>query len=749
MKIGIVADLNDMNLDVWLSTYALQEALKEMEHISVVIHHSFINSEDGEKLGPKELAYEFYNVVEGSSQLSNDAGYYNLFDIYLVASERMWQKVKDNTIKEYYPIHYLRDSILLMQQKNYHPLAKKKSINEDYLLCYYETPSKEKLEFLKFLLDKKSLKLVSNQMGNNELKSLQSYTDQDIREFLLYLRHAKVVITDSGFIASMALLYEKPFLLLSEKTQEVLAAGILKELGLSSLILSDLSTSRDISIYNSLLETYENNQREFRKRIKDFRKEQKKKLSQLIRLASYEMYVDCPTDIKKIECCGCTACREVCPYNAIEMKPDEEGFIYPVVDHDKCVKCMLCKKVCVKRENPQTITYEKRENQQTNNNVKKENPQTDTSVRKESSQTNTSARKESSQTNTSVRKENSQTNTYAKKENFQTFTNEKKENPQTITYAKKENSQAISHAESYPIVYAVNNKKLKVRTNSSSGGIFPELVQYVIEELEGYVVGVKFDNDMNAVSSIAHTMEEAKEFYGAKYTKSDFTGMFRNVKKLLDKGETVLYSALPCEAAGLRAFLRKRYDNLIVSEVLCHAGPSPLVFRRYVQYLESRFHSKVKKINFRDKSKGWLALDNTMVVEFANREPLKLRARRNNYYRSFIKDNIARPACSQCSFVYTNRVGDLTMGDFWGIQYAKPEMFDNKGTSILMINTKNGENIWNKISNRFEYEESNLTEAFRYNHKKPIKLTEKRNEFFDRFEKEEINSLLQEFNDLK
>lgn len=661
MKIGIVADLNDMNLDVWLSTYALQEALQEMEHMSVVINHSFRDTLEEEKLGAKELAYEFYNVVEGSSQLSDTTGYYNLFEVYLVAGDRMWQKVKDAAFTEYYPIHYLRDSIILMQQKSYHHLARKRLIKEDYLLSYYERPTKEKQELLSFLVKENCLELVSNKREEVNLNCYQSYTDQDIKEFLSYLRYAKIVITDSGFISLMALLYEKPFLLMSEESNEVLAVGILKKLGLSSIILSDISSLMDISYYNSLLSTYENNQQEFRNRIKSYREEHKKKIRQLLRVSSYERYVDCPTDIKKIECCGCTACREVCPYNAIEMKADEEGFIYPVVDHEKCVKCMLCKKICVKRENPQTVSY----------------------------------------------------------------------------------------AKSYPLVYAVNNKKLKVRTNSSSGGIFPELVQYVIEELKGCVVGVKFDKDMNAVSAIAHTMEEAKEFYGAKYTKSDFTGMFRKVKKLLDQGETVLFSSLPCEAAGLRAFLRKSYENLIVCEVLCHAGPSPLVFRRYVQYLEKRFKSKVKKINFRDKSKGWLALDNTMVVEFANREPLKVKARRNNYYRSFIKDNIARPACSQCSFVYTNRVGDLTMGDFWGIQYAKPEMFDNKGTSIVMINTKIGEDIWNKISNRFEYEESNLKEAFRYNHKKPIKLTEKRNEFFDRFEKEEINSLLQEFNDLK
>lgn len=661
MKIGILADLNDMRLDAWLSTYALQEALQEMGHMSVVIHHSFPNSVGVNEIGTKEISYEYYNVVEGSSQLGENIGFYNLLDVYLVADERMWKKVKDAVIKEYYPIHFWRNSIILLQQKRYHPLARKRLMKEEYLLSYYECPSKEKLEFINYIVDEKKLKLVSNEMEGMKLTSLQSYTDQDIKEFLSYLRHAKVVITDSGFISLMALLYEKPFLLISDENKEVLAVGILKEIGLANIILSDISILNEISYYDTLLSTYENNQEEFRSRIRSYREECKKKLRHALRMASYEIHVDCPTDIKKMDCCGCSACMEVCPYNAIDMKADEEGFIYPVVNDSKCVKCMLCKKICVKRENPQTVVYEK----------------------------------------------------------------------------------------NYPIIYAVNNKKLKVRENSSSGGIFPELVQYVIEELNGYVVGVKFDDDMRAVSSIAHTMEEAKEFYGAKYTKSDFTGIFRKVKKLLDSGKTVLYSSLPCEAAGLRAFLRKKYENLIVCEVLCHAGPSPLVFRRYVEYLEKRFKSKVKKINFRDKSKGWLALDNSMVIEFSNRKPLRVNARRNNYYRSFIKDNIARPACSNCSFVYTNRVGDLTLGDFWGIQYTKPEMFDNKGTSILMINTSLGENIWNKISNRFEFEESNLKEAFRYNHKKPIKLTEKRNEFFERFEKEEINALLEEFNDLK
>lgn len=45
-------------------------------------------------------------------------------------------------------------------------------------------------------------------------------------------------------------------------------------------------------------------------------------------------------------CCGCTACQSVCPKDAISMKPDELGFLYPQVDADRCINCGLCEKVC-------------------------------------------------------------------------------------------------------------------------------------------------------------------------------------------------------------------------------------------------------------------------------------------------------------------------------------------------------------------------------------------------------------------
>lgn len=49
---------------------------------------------------------------------------------------------------------------------------------------------------------------------------------------------------------------------------------------------------------------------------------------------------------EKQNCCGCTACVAICPKNCIEMKEDDEGFLYPVVDQGKCVDCKACERVC-------------------------------------------------------------------------------------------------------------------------------------------------------------------------------------------------------------------------------------------------------------------------------------------------------------------------------------------------------------------------------------------------------------------
>lgn len=313
----------------------------------------------------------------------------------------------------------------------------------------------------------------------------------------------------------------------------------------------------------------------------------------------------------------------------------------------------------------------------------------------------------------------------------------------------RKHNQLKSPEPDYPKVMAAYHKDENIRMNSSSGAIFPELARIAIEEKQGCVVGVKFDENMNPISSIASTMEEVKAFYGSKYVKSDFKGIFQKVKEKLRQGTFVLYTGLPCECAGLRAYLRKTYDNLIICEILCHASPSPKVFRSYLDYLEGKFQSKIIDAKFRDKRKGWLGHENTLVFQFANGKELAVNARKNNYFRAFQKDLICRPSCSHCEYTYENRIGDITLGDFWGVRIAEPELFDDKGISFIMLNNEKAFSYFELGKERLFTKDITTYTAFIKNHKKPNPEKPERKEVFSALDKTPINELLENYNDLK
>lgn len=307
----------------------------------------------------------------------------------------------------------------------------------------------------------------------------------------------------------------------------------------------------------------------------------------------------------------------------------------------------------------------------------------------------------------------------------------------------------VEYEKKFPKVLAAINQDEETRMGSSSGGVFPALAKHFIEDLKGAVVGVKWNEDMVAVADVAETMEDVKAFYGSKYVKSDYRGIKERVKKLLDEGRYVLYTGLPCECASLRAYLKKDYEKLLICEILCHSAPSPKVLKKYVEYLEKKFQSKVVDIAFRNKEKGWLGHENIMAIALANGEVIKVNARKNNYYRSFTKDNMCRVSCTKCAFTKLNRAGDITLGDFWGIKDIIPEMFDDKGASLVLLNNAHGETYWNAVKTQFSTKESNVKDAFKKNHSKPSPYKTEREEIFGRFEEEDIDMLLEEFNDLK
>lgn len=304
--------------------------------------------------------------------------------------------------------------------------------------------------------------------------------------------------------------------------------------------------------------------------------------------------------------------------------------------------------------------------------------------------------------------------------------------------------------EGFPRVRAANNKDLELREQvSSSGGVFPELCREIIEKRNGVVVGVAYDENMRVMSQIAETMEEAKKFCNSKYVKSQFAHNFPKVKELLQQGRYVLYTGVPCECASLRSYLKKDYDNLLVQEIMCHAGPSPKVFAQYIQSVEEAYGGKVVDFIFRDKREGWRWSKCKMAIIFEDGREFRDYTRLDDYFKAFFNDYLARPSCANCQFVGSHRCGDLTLGDFWGVQNVFPELYDNKGTSLVIINTEKGWNYWESIKDKFDVEKSRMREAFRYNHSKPSPYKEERVQFFHRIEgktAKEVRDILFEYN---
>ena len=303
--------------------------------------------------------------------------------------------------------------------------------------------------------------------------------------------------------------------------------------------------------------------------------------------------------------------------------------------------------------------------------------------------------------------------------------------------------------EGYPALYAVKNRNMDVRMKSTSGGVFLELCKEVIENHKGAVVGAAYDKNMNVVVEIADTLEDAERFCGSKYAKADLQGIFVQVKRMLEDGRMVLYTGLPCECAGLRSYLGKEYDNLLIQELICHSAPSPKVFKKYIGYLEKKFGSNVTNFVCRDKRKGWESLEYNTSIQFANGKEVVVNGRRNNYIRAYMNSYLDRISCSRCDFIKEYRVGDLTVGDFEGVQDIMPQFSDDKGVSVVMINTEKGKRLFEQVQESFEKKSITMAEGFYKNHKKVAPYRNERTELLNQIDKEEINALLESYNDLK
>ena len=322
---------------------------------------------------------------------------------------------------------------------------------------------------------------------------------------------------------------------------------------------------------------------------------------------------------QKKNCCNCTACMNICPKQAITIKPDENGFSFPEIDRDLCIECGLCNKVCAFQNVPIT------------------------------------------------------------------------------------GNEPIS-------TYVAINKNSEVLLSSASGGIFGALASLVLEK-NGVVFGCAYNNDMEPEHIYVDNLQDIKKLQGSKYVQSNINTTYTEAKKYLKNDRWVLFTGTPCQIAGLKSFLGKDYGNLITVDIICHGVPSADFFRGYIQYLEDKLRGKVTDFKFRDKSNGW-GLRGKVVYKKQGKVLQKSILPIDSYYYSyFLKGDIYRENCYECKYACGSREGDFTMGDYWGVEKAHPEIETKKGVSVLLVNSKKGTTLIDELRKYLDLTESTFEQA--------------------------------------
>lgn len=321
----------------------------------------------------------------------------------------------------------------------------------------------------------------------------------------------------------------------------------------------------------------------------------------------------------KIECCGCEACANICPQNCIEMKYDEEGFLYPQVNNEQCISCGICKKICPIKNPGKRYSSEK--------------------------------------------------------------------------------------------AYIMRTRDVKLLEKSSSGGVFSGIAEYIFLK-KGIVIGTVFTDDFDVVHTIAVSAEEIERMRGSKYVQSKIGNIFKNIEAMLKAGKEVCFVGTPCQVMGLKNFLKKEYKGLYTVDFVCHGVASPLIWNKYIQMLEGKFQSALKKYSFRSKHKGHHNFGT--YAEFENGQ-IYLRddssTDKDFMHMAYFNEICSRPSCHSCEFKTLERASDITIFDCWHVAELAGIYDDDKGWSTVIPHTDKGEKILKYLFQNFAHKAIDLKMA--------------------------------------
>lgn len=530
-------------------------------------------------------------------------GYLEQFS-HISVRERQGKKIVAEITGQEVPV--VLDPTLLLTRAQWSAMAAAPEISGGYILCYCISRPGALAPYIQRLAAETGLPVV--QLCGIRQKvhpKARCVFDAGPAEFLGLFQNASYVCTNSFHGTVFSVQFQKPFFTAVAPSE--LAApessrtfSILSRLGLTERIIgkgdtAGLQDGIDWAAAETRLDAARQSSMAYlRAALSGEPYEVKTPFSK-------EIADDLPVLAKHDRCTGCGACMSGCPRDAIAMERDKEGFAYPAVDADACVRCGHCTAICpiLQGREPKPL----------------------------------------------------------------------------------------------PAVFAAWNRDDGIRRDSTSGGAFSALADYVLEG-GGIVFGAAFDGNQHLRHVACFRKEDLWRLRGAKYVQSDLGETFRDIKKALET-RTVLFSGTPCQVDGLYRYLGRRPENLITCDLVCHGVPSPGVWEDMARSIEQRRHKGLQAVRFRNKVTGWKDSHFTAVYDDGSVDSAPLF--RTEYGRAFGRALFLRPSCHRCAYTNMNRPGDFTLGDFWGLRPDELPEQQEKGINLLLVNTAHGSHIFDQL----------------------------------------------------
>lgn len=265
----------------------------------------------------------------------------------------------------------------------------------------------------------------------------------------------------------------------------------------------------------------------------------------------------------------------------------------------------------------------------------------------------------------------------------------------------------IIHNSSYKKVYSAWSKDEKIRFDSTSGGIFTEIARCIIEE-GGCVVGAGYVDDNFVKHIIIESNEELYKIRQSKYVQSKIGHIYRDILMQLDRERKVLFCGSPCQVSGLKAFLQKEYSNLYTVDFICRGVNSPKAYREWLREIANKNDDEIKKVWFKYKEYGWKQSPLCTRIDLLSKDSIILDKDNNLYMRGYLEQNLfVRPSCGECDFKGLKHKADIVLADFWKVDKGQD---DDKGTSMIIINSMKGKIIFEKFRNNINYMKRDLEE---------------------------------------